>query len=482
MHWDGTAWSLVPAEQQTVYGETLESIKAIFPNNVWAVGHYCPGAPAACRTLTEHWDGSAWSAYPSPNNALDGDYLNDLAVVSIDDMWAVGFSLVPGPPPYGNHAEPLTMRWDGSAWSIVPAAIPAGYGGALEGVAAIGPDDVWAVGGYGPLGGYGQTLTMHWNGLAWSIVPSPSSGPYSSTLKAVGVVSPTEVWAVGEGSLSTLAMRWNGSGWSVVSSPSAPGTNFVHGLAIAAANDMVMAGYSYDGAIHELLLRWNGAQWTPEQGSHAGGYFYGVTALSGGDFWGGGMRGYADNTTLVEQFGLAEPFSDVSAADYFFDAVRHLYCAGAISGYADGTFRPYNNTTRGQLAKIVTLAEGWEINTTGGPHFSDVGPGSAFYNYVETAYNRGVISGYADGTFRPDSDVTRGQLCKIVVLAEGWPINTTGGPHFTDVPAGSVFYGFIETAFNRGIITGYSDGTFRPGNPATRGQIAKIVYNAVSAP
>jgi hypothetical protein len=130
----------------------------------------------------------------------------------------------------------------------------------------------------------------------------------------------------------------------------------------------------------------------------------------------------------------------------------------------------------------VVLAEGWAIDTTGGPHFIDVPPSDVFYPYIETAYNRHVISGYADGTFLAGSSVTRGQLCKIVVNSEGWTINTQGGPHFTDVPQSDPFYGFVETAYNRGNISGYADGTFRPGNNATRGQISKIVYNAVTQP
>src|SRR5205085_2282470 len=174
-------------------------------------------------------------------------------------------------------------------------------------------------------------------------------------------------------------------------------------------------------------------------------------------------------------------FSDVSPSDYFYEAVRYLYCAGVVSGYGDGTFRPYNNTTRGQLSKIVVLAEGWPIDTTGGPHFTDVPPDHTFYDYVETAYNRGIITGYSDGTFRPDTNVKRGQLSKIMVLAQQWPIDTTGGPHFSDVPQSHPFYGYIETAYNHGIITGYSDGTFRPDNNATRGQICKIVYQAITS-
>jgi hypothetical protein len=172
----------------------------------------------------------------------------------------------------------------------------------------------------------------------------------------------------------------------------------------------------------------------------------------------------------------------VNPPDYFYVPVMYLACNGVISGYADGTFRPYNNTTRGQLTKIVVLAEGWPLDCPLQPTFTDVPPTHTFYCYVETAVNHDIISGYADGTFRPENDVTRGQLCKIVVLARTWVIDTTGGPHFSDVPTTHTFYDYIETAYNHGIISGYSDGTFRPGNPATRGQICKIVYEAITGP
>ena len=126
------------------------------------------------------------------------------------------------------------------------------------------------------------------------------------------------------------------------------------------------------------------------------------------------------------------------------------------------------------------LAEGWPIDTTGGPHFTDVPPANPFYGVIETAFHHGVISGYADGTFRWGANVTRGQLSKIVVVAQGWAIDTSGGPHFTDVPTTNPVYGVIETAYHHGVISGYADGTFRWGANATRGQIAKIVYNALT--
>jgi hypothetical protein len=179
-------------------------------------------------------------------------------------------------------------------------------------------------------------------------------------------------------------------------------------------------------------------------------------------------------------------FTDVQPSDYFYEDVRCLFCRGAISGYADGTFRPFNNTTRGQMTKIIVLALQIPINTTGGPHFSDAPPTSPFYREIESAYNANIISGYADGTFRPNTYVTRGQLSKIVVQAAvfrfGWTLDNPAIPTFIDVPPGSPFYEYIETAVCHGVISGYADHTFRPGNYAIRAQIAKIVCRTSQNP
>ena len=168
--------------------------------------------------------------------------------------------------------------------------------------------------------------------------------------------------------------------------------------------------------------------------------------------------------------------------DYFYTPVQYLACRNVISGYADGTFRPYANMTRAQLCKVVVLGEGWALVTPPQPHFSDVPASNPFYSVIETAYAHGVISGYANGTFAWGADVTRGQIAKIVALAEGWPLLNPAEGHFTDTPPGSPFYPYVETAFTRGIISGYADKTFRPNASATRGQVSKIVYAALTGP
>ncbi|MGI8586392.1 MAG: S-layer homology domain-containing protein [Chloroflexia bacterium] len=190
-------------------------------------------------------------------------------------------------------------------------------------------------------------------------------------------------------------------------------------------------------------------------------------------------------------------FSDVHPSDYFYTSVTYLYCHGVVSGYNDGTFRPYNTTTRSQMVKIVVLGFNKPITTPGGgAHtFTDVPPSNPFFPVVETAAADGIVSGYRCGAapagpcdsinrpyFLPYNSVTRGQLSKIDVIAAGWALYNPAVPTFTDVPRGSTFYTVIETAVCHGIVSGYSDGTFRPYNNATRGQISKIVYLSIVNP
>jgi hypothetical protein len=132
-----------------------------------------------------------------------------------------------------------------------------------------------------------------------------------------------------------------------------------------------------------------------------------------------------------------------------------------------------------------------------------VPPSGTFWLWVERLSNRGIIGGYACGGpfepcvtpnnrpyFRPNNDVTRGQLSKIVSGAAGWT-ETPTGQTFEDVLPGSTFYVYIERIASRGIVNGYPCGGpfepcvspgnrayFRPNNQATRGQMSKIAAAA----
>jgi hypothetical protein len=185
-------------------------------------------------------------------------------------------------------------------------------------------------------------------------------------------------------------------------------------------------------------------------------------------------------------------FNDVQPGDYFYTAVQYLTCRGIISGYSDGTFRPANATSRAQMVKIVV--GGFGVPPSMPPPaertFQDVPADHPFYAAIEAAVHAGIVSGYTCGTrpdepcpglyFRPYNNVTRGQLTKIVALAGRWTLTNPPAATFHDLSAESPFYTYIEAAYCRGVISGYNDGTFRPGANATRGQTAKIVYNALS--
>ncbi len=203
-------------------------------------------------------------------------------------------------------------------------------------------------------------------------------------------------------------------------------------------------------------------------------------------------------------------FVDAPAGSTFYSFIRCLACRGIVGGYPCGGpgepcpgqyYRPNNNVTRGQVSKIVSNAAGY-TDTPTGQTFEDVPPSSTFWLWIERIAGRGIISGYLCGGagepcvapanrsyFRPNNNVTRGQLAKIDANAAGYTATPTGQT-FEDVAPGSTFYLPIERIAGQGIINGYPCGSpgepcvaptnrpyFRPNNSVTRGQTAKIVAN-----
>ncbi len=126
-------------------------------------------------------------------------------------------------------------------------------------------------------------------------------------------------------------------------------------------------------------------------------------------------------------------FSDVPVGSTFYPFIRCLACKGIINGYPDGTFKPGNNVTRGQLSKIVSNSAGFSDNQTT-QMFQDVPVGSTFYQYIGRLASRGFINGYPCSAppagqcvppnnlpyFLPNANSTRGQISKIVSNARGF--------------------------------------------------------------
>ena len=168
-------------------------------------------------------------------------------------------------------------------------------------------------------------------------------------------------------------------------------------------------------------------------------------------------------------------FTDLEEGHWADDAVQYLVEEGVISGYADGSFRPNANVTRAQFAKMLVTALGWSIVTPATPTFSDVPAASWAYAFVETAVAHGALNGYGDGTFRPGADVTRAQASRMISNARAWTLDEPVTLNFSDVQPGDWFYDYVGMMTTAETMSGYGDNTFRPYTPATRAQIAKIL-------
>ena len=148
-----------------------------------------------------------------------------------------------------------------------------------------------------------------------------------------------------------------------------------------------------------------------------------------------------------------------------------------LIGYADGTVRPNGKITRAEVATIFfrlldddTRAKYW----SSGNNFSDVSADKWYNNAVSTLCNMGVIGGYADGTFRPDAPISRAEFAKIAV---SFTQNTGSATYnyFTDVKTTDWFAPYVTAAKDAGLIEGYSDGSFKPESKITRAEACAIV-------
>lgn len=170
---------------------------------------------------------------------------------------------------------------------------------------------------------------------------------------------------------------------------------------------------------------------------------------------------------------------DASIPSWAAPAIEGLMDLGVMTGNDDGSFSPNRQLNRAEVAKIITLATGVPMDTTGGPHFPDVQTGAWYYDYVETMYNNGDINGYPDGQFRPEVGINRAEIAKMVVNAfDCLETDLSGAPHFTDVNSSDWFYSYVETAYNYNLMDGFGDGSFGPELPVTRAETAVIVWNA----
>src|SRR5436190_4900388 len=155
-----------------------------------------------------------WDLVFSPNPNGGPIFTAAAAVPGTIELWGVGYYVF-------NYWLPLIEHWDGTEWQVVASPNIQAANHYLYGVTAVAPNDAWGVGLYEPQGGGNRTLILHWDGISWSIVPSPSPATYSG-LYAVAAASATDVWAVGyyftESTQRTLIEHWDGKSWGILPS------------------------------------------------------------------------------------------------------------------------------------------------------------------------------------------------------------------------------------------------------------------------
>jgi hypothetical protein len=248
----------------------------------WAVGSYSDGGRSA-RLLIERFDGHQWVVQPTP--VLNGQ-LSDVAAVSPDDAFAVGFS--------GQRS--LILHWDGKSWQMIASGVREKHS-PLSGIAMTSPTDAWAVGTTPDRAGRTKTLTVHWNGRHWAEVPSPNGDHQQiNVLNSVTAISAKDAWAVGlsEGlTEESLILHWNGQSWKRVKDAPTPGAgSSLDAVTALDASDIWAIGNSHmqhHDSFQTFIEHWTGSSWrrvaSPAPAGNLGINMTGVAAASPDQAW-----------------------------------------------------------------------------------------------------------------------------------------------------------------------------------------------------
>jgi hypothetical protein len=161
-------------------------------------------------------------------------------------------------------------------------------------------------------------------------------------------------------------------------------------------------------------------------------------------------------------------FVDVCSNNPFFDEIEWMSDEGISDGYTDGTYRPTDVVTRQSMSAFMYRLAGSPGGSFPDPGFSDVPPTHPFHREISWMADSEVTTGYPEGTFRPTAHVTREAMSAFMYRL----VTPTAGPYsnpgFSDVGPDHAFADEIFWMASSGVTTGFTDGTFRPGDSVTR--------------
>ena len=178
-----------------------------------------------------------------------------------------------------------------------------------------------------------------------------------------------------------------------------------------------------------------------------------------------------ERTTIT----LTEPnYTDVTTTQWFSQHIGYLANKNQIAGYLDGSYKPYQVITRAEAATLLGRAlkfDGTQTNT----NFKDVSNDSFASGYIQKAVEANIITGYDDGTFKPDKTVSRAEMA--ILISKAFQLTTSASTQntFSDVSPSMAAYAYILPTIEAKVTKGYSDGTFRPYENMTRSEFAAFL-------
>jgi hypothetical protein len=222
--WHGTNWSVNNSPAVSGSSPELSSVSCVFSGDCMAVGTMTSSSNVAVP-LVEHWNGSAWSVLPAPRPTSLGSFLKGVSCTASNFCAAAGYYMSSA-----TTKDPLVELWGGSKWQIVPAPTPGtAQEGWLDGVACTSATACTAVGSYTTstaTGGLTLALAYHGSNF-WTVVKSPNPTTEGAGLLGVscrsGICLAVGTNKTAPGSVATLAEEWTGSSWAIRSTPALSG-------------------------------------------------------------------------------------------------------------------------------------------------------------------------------------------------------------------------------------------------------------------
>lgn len=185
--------------------------------------------------------------------------------------------------------------------------------------------------------------------------------------------------------------------------------------------------------------------------------------------------------TALPLNAFAKTFSDIDETNPYFLAATYLSEKNVISGYADGSFKPFENINRAELLKILMEGAEVEIIAPQTNCFSDVPYTQWYAPYVCTAKELKFIKGYEDGTFKPSQNINKVEALKMLGEIYKWDLEAAKDTEvFTDTPKDSWYIPYLKFAKMKNILP-ESGGKYNPSNSITRGSISETLYRFLAS-